>query len=69
MISPCKDCLDREAECHSNCSKYDEWKEYMSGIQEIKNKENALRADFRARSYERYIKAKKRSYPRKREEY
>lgn len=41
----------------------------MSGIQEIKNKENALRADFRARSYERYIKAKKRSYPRKREEY
>lgn len=30
-ICPCKDCNLRHSECHSNCEKYNEWRE--SGIE------------------------------------
>lgn len=69
MITPCKNCTDRNPECHSNCERYDEWKAYMDGVNEIKNKECSLRASFRERSYDKYMKAQKRSFPRKRGEY
>lgn len=26
-ICPCKDCTERNAECHGKCKKYENWKE------------------------------------------
>ena len=69
MIAPCKDCVDRKAGCHSECSRYSQYKDYMNELHKKQGRENALRASFRERSYTKYMKAKKRSFPRKKEEY
>ncbi len=31
-IAPCKDCGERAPQCHSNCTKYKEWKERINKI-------------------------------------
>lgn len=69
MIAPCKNCNDRKVGCHSVCDRYIQFKEYMDDIHKKQDVERALRAVFRERSYDRYIKAKKHTLPRKKADY
>ena len=39
--APCKDCLDREPHCHSNCPKYLEWKTEIDEQKVLRNREQA----------------------------
>lgn len=39
--APCKNCLDREPHCHSNCSRYLDWKKEIDEQNAIRDKEQA----------------------------
>ena len=39
--APCKDCLDREPRCHSNCQKYLAWKAEVDEQNAIRAREQA----------------------------
>ena len=41
MECPCKDCVDRQPDCHPKCKKYLEWRKYWD---ELKRKEAAIKA-------------------------
>ena len=41
MMCPCKDCKDRYLACHSNCSRYKEWRANLDKLKE-ENKANYL---------------------------
>lgn len=36
-IVPCKDCSERHESCHSDCDKYQEWKEESDKFRDFKN--------------------------------
>ena len=63
IMSPCKDCTDRYAECHCDCKNYKNWKEELEKekvkINQVKSKAYELYAYGRCRHekiYLRYIK-------------
>lgn len=65
-ISPCKDCLNRSAFCHSNCADYLEWKKNhdikraeIVAKNEIDKKITESRIDF-TNTYLRKTKRKRR---------
>lgn len=38
MISPCKECRERAAECHIACEKYLDWKEKRKAEEKMRQK-------------------------------
>lgn len=34
ITAPCKDCIDRHMNCHSECNKYKEWKQELDVVKE-----------------------------------
>lgn len=51
MSSCCKDCIDRKIGCHSNCSRYAEYKKELDKIKEIKSKEIYIEHKLKNRKY------------------
>ena len=43
--SPCADCTDRYRGCHSECSRYYEFKQDLEKVREIRYKENEKRGE------------------------
>lgn len=43
-IAPCKDCIDRTLGCHSNCTRYREWKADKDRARENERRYSAERA-------------------------
>lgn len=46
MECPCRKCEIRKAECHSRCSAYKHWRDYMDDVREKKNKDWDLKDFF-----------------------
>lgn len=42
MITPCKDCQDRNEDCHGICEKYKEWKIYHDELMEKERRRRKL---------------------------
>lgn len=57
MITPCKDCTERQAACHASCDRYKGWKQALNEknakIREAKAGER-LGLDFHSEQYEKW---------------
>lgn len=57
---PCKECTERQAECHSTCKKYSEWKTDHEAKRERINQNKHETKDFYDYKVKQIIKTKKR---------
>lgn len=58
--SPCKDCTDRHAECHSRCERYSVWKAEYDKVRDVINKNKRQEQIYQQHRVEYAFKCKKK---------
>lgn len=52
--SPCLDCKNRKATCHTNCEDYAQYKDELDRYNSYRNKQKSIENDYNAVRFRKY---------------